>query len=225
MAEARGADMTDVAGDTVGRETPNATLQLRLEIQGATSISIQRRVQDSRFATRYFVGTGIDIGGGPDSLALFGEMFPLMRHVVVYDQQHGDAQLLSNVADNEFDFLYSSHCLEHVRDPADALGNWIRVVRPGGYLVISVPDEDLYEQGQWPSKYNGDHKMTFTLCKKTSWSPVSVNIFPLLETFAGVAQPLSVCTIDHAYRYRAPKHDQTRTPLTEAAIEIILRKI
>ncbi len=75
------------------------------------------------------------------------------------------------------------------------------------------------------STFNPDHKTTFTLCKRASWSPVSVNLFQLLERFAGLAQPLSVSTIDHAYRYRAPRYDQTRTPLTEAAIEIILRKI
>ncbi len=217
--------MTGEFSNAAGPETPDPPLMLRLGIPGATSISIQRRVQDSRFATRYFVGAGIDVGGGPDSLALFGEMFPLIRRVVVYDQQQGDAQLLANVADNAFDFLYSSHCLEHVRDPAQALANWIRVVRPGGHLVISVPDEDLYEQGEWPSTFNPDHKMTFTLCKQTSWSPVSVNLFQLLEKFAGLAQPLSLSTIDHAYRYRAPRYDQTRTPLAEAAIEIILRRI
>ena len=218
------SDMTDEPKNAVGPETPNPELTFHPGIPGATCISIQRRVQDSRFATRYFVGNGIDVGGGRDSLALFGEMFPLMRHVVLYDQEHGDAQFLSNVADDAFDFLYSSHCLEHVRDPAEALGNWIRVVRPGGHLVISVPDEDLYEQGQWPSTFNPDHKTTFTLCKQTSWSPVSINLFQLLEKFAGSVQPLSVSTIDHAYRYRTSRHDQTRTPLTEAAIEIILRK-
>ncbi len=216
--------MSGEPSSVVGPETQNESLTIYLGIPGATSISIQRRVQDSRFANRYFVGNGIDVGGGPDSIALFAEMFPQMRNVVIYDQQHGDAQYLANVADNSFDFLYSSHCLEHVRDPAEALGNWVRVVRPGGHLIVSVPDEDLYEQGQWPSTYNTDHKATFTLYKTASWSPVSVNVFTLLEKFAAQAQPLSVNTIDHAYRYRAPRYDQTRTPLTECAIEFILRK-
>jgi SAM-dependent methyltransferase len=160
--------MRDETSNAAGPGLSDAPLTLRLGIPGATSISIQRRVQDSRFATRYFVGAGIDVGGGPDSLALFGEMFPLIRRVFIYDQQQGDAQFLANVADNAFDFLYSSHCLEHVRDPEEALGNWIRVVRPGGHLVISVPDEDLYEQGQWPrrstrttrrpSRYASEHR-------------------------------------------------------------------
>ena len=40
-------------------------------VPGVTGISIQRRLADSRFATRYFRGHGIDIGGSPDSLAAY----------------------------------------------------------------------------------------------------------------------------------------------------------
>jgi ubiquinone/menaquinone biosynthesis C-methylase UbiE len=114
-------------------------------------------------------------------------LFPLIRNVVIYDQPQGDAQKLENINDGSFDFVFSSHCLEHVRDPVEALGNWIRVVRPGGHLVI-------YEQGVWPSTFNTDHKMTFTLCKKSSWSPVSVNVFNLLAHFCDKVKPLSVIT-------------------------------
>jgi SAM-dependent methyltransferase len=112
-----------------------------------------------------------------------------------------------------------------MRDPVESLHNWIRVVRPGGHLVISVPDEDLYEQKVWPSTFNSDHKMTFTLCKKTSWSPVSVNVFNLLAHFCDKVKPISVITTDHAYRYGFPRFDHTRTPLTESAIEFVLKKL
>ncbi len=200
-------------------------LVVRGGISGGTSLSMQRRMFDSRFARRYFVGYGIDVGGGPDSLALFGELFPLIRNVVTYDAPQGDARTLANVDDASFDFLFSSNCLEHIANPAEALASWIRVVRPGGHLVVTVPDEDLYEHGVWPSTYNQDHKVTFTTCKKTSWSPASVNLFDLLGRFCHLAKPLSVMTIDHAYRYGLPRFDQTNTPLTEAAIEFILKKL
>ena len=153
------------------------------------------------------------------------ELFPLIKRVVVYDAPQGDAQKLANVDDATFDFLFSSHCLEHVRDAAEALANWIRVVRRGGHLVISVPDEDLYEQGVWPSTFNDDHKMTFTICKKSSWSPVSVNVLDLVAKFSDQVKPLSIATIDHAYRYQLPRFDQTGTLLSECAIEFILKKL
>ena len=53
-----------------------------------------------------------------------------------------DAQHMAGVADNTYDWLHS-HCLEHIHDVDDAVINWIRIVKPGGYLVITVPDEDL----------------------------------------------------------------------------------
>ena len=40
-------------------------------------------------------------------------------------------------------------------------------------MIIVVPDEDLYEQGIWPSLFNRDHSATFRLNKPDSWSPVS----------------------------------------------------
>lgn len=204
----------------------SGALQFQPGVTGVTSISMQRRLADSRFATRWFLGNGIDVGGGGDSLALYKEFFPLARNIFVYDQQHGDAQLLANVLDESFDFLYSSHCLEHMRDAAEALRNWVRVVKPGGHLVIQVPDEDLYEQGQWPSIFNGDHKITFTIAKPASWSPVSVNLLDLLGGLRDEVELLSVQLLDQGYRHTSlPRGiDQTRTPMAECAIEFVLRK-
>ena len=196
-------------------------------IPGATSIATVRRLFDARYATRWFVGTGLDIGPGPDSLALYAEFFPRITGLRLYDVGDGDAQMLETLADNSFDFAYSSHCLEHVRDPLIALRNWIRVVKPGGHLVFAVPDEDLYEQGTWPSRFNPDHKTTWTLSKRQSWSPVSVNVFALLTEVNDLVRPLKVELADHGYRHglAGKGFDQTRTPLTDAAIEIVLRKL
>ncbi len=196
-------------------------------IPGATSIATTRRLFDSRYATRWFVGNGLDIGPGPDSLALYAELFPRITALRLFDVVDGDAQTLAGVEDNTFDFIYASHCLEHVRDPSIALRSWIRVVKPAGHLVIAVPDEDLYEQGTWPSRFNPDHKTTWTLSKRESWSPVSVNVFSLLNELNDIVRPLKVELADHGYRHGLAGRgfDQTRTPLTDAAIEIVLRKI
>lgn len=219
-------DWRDVVRFLPGDPAGNGVLAFATEIPGVTSISMQRRIADHRFATRYFVGQGLDVGGGGDTLALFQEFFPLARSISRYDLENGDAQLLKNVDDGAFDFLYSSHCLEHMRDARVALGNWLRVVKSGGHLVVQVPDEDLYEQGHWPSRYNPDHKLSFTICKPKSWSPVSVNLLDLLKEIAPVAKILSLAQIDQGYRTRLvpPGLDQTRTPLAECGIEFVLRK-
>jgi SAM-dependent methyltransferase len=70
---------------------------------------------------------------------------------------------MSGVPDHAFDFVYSSHCLEHLEDVPCALRNWVRLVKPGGWLYIIVPDYVLYERLSWPSRFNSDHKATFSL--------------------------------------------------------------
>ena len=90
------------------------------------SKALMRRLHDSRFATRYFVGHGVDIGAGPDALGQYAEQFPMMRSCRYWDINDGDAQLLKTLRDNSLDFAHSSHCLEHMHDPQEALHNWLR---------------------------------------------------------------------------------------------------
>jgi hypothetical protein len=69
-----------------------------------------------------------------------------------------------------------------MHDPRKALYEWWQLVKPGGHLIFIVPDEDLYEQGVFPSRFNGDHKATFTISKLRSWSPVSYNVLDLARS-------------------------------------------
>lgn len=116
------------------------------------------------------VGKGIDIGCGTD---------PLRAEVRCFDVADGDANRITAYVREQFDFVYSSHCLEHMHDPRSALREWWQLVKPRGHLIFIVPDEDLYEQGCFPSRFNSDHKTTFTVSKSRSWSPVSHNVLDL----------------------------------------------
>nr|WP_315475987.1 class I SAM-dependent methyltransferase [uncultured Undibacterium sp.] len=190
-----------------------------------TSKALMRRVHDQRFTTRYFVGNGIDIGCGPDPIAQYHEQFPLIKSVKNWDIPDGDAQYLATIPDGSLDFAHSSHSLEHMVEPRIALVNWLRVLKPGGHLVVMVPDEDLYEQGEFPSTYNDDHKWTFTIQKSTSWSPKSVNLMQLLPEFSSQAQILKLELLDATYRYQLKRFDQTLTPVAECGIEFVMRKL
>lgn len=105
---------------------------------------------------KYLNGEGIDVGAGNDPLRIE------RGQVTIWDKQHGDAQYLNSIEDESFDFLYSSHCLEHLISVNTAMANWSRVVRLGGFLYIVVPDYLLYEKLQWPSRYNPDHRQSFS---------------------------------------------------------------
>ncbi len=188
------------------------------------SKSIQRRLADPNFLRRYFGGNGLDIGGKPDPLSLYKELFPLMNSVKTWDWEDGDAQFLKGVADGSLDFVHSSHCLEHLVDPAEGLRNWFRVVRDGGYLVITVPDEDLYEQGVFPSVFNRDHKWTFTIFKTKSWSDCSINLLDMVRELGSAAEAIKIEQLSASYRFDLPRFDQTLTPVAECGIELIIRK-
>jgi SAM-dependent methyltransferase len=188
------------------------------------SKSIVRRLNDSNFVRKYFVGIGVDVGGKPDPLVLYKHLFPLMESVRTWDWEDGDAEFMEGVADNTFDFLFASHCLEHLRDPHVGIRNWLRIVKPGGHLIVNVPEEDLYEQGIFPSTYNRDHKHTWTMGKEVSWSPNSINVVEFVQTLGPAADVRKLEIIDATYRYDLPRIDQTLAPVAECAIEIIIRK-
>jgi SAM-dependent methyltransferase len=188
-----------------------------------TTKSRLRRLPDQRFVNQFFVGRGIDIGCGEDSLGKHTDTYTKIVDVKPWDLPDGDAQYMNGVEDNYYDFVHSSHCLEHMRDPHEAMQNWIRICKPGGYIVVTIPEEDLYEQGVWPSTFNSDHKTSWTIAKEASWSPVSVSLIPFLYNFIDAIEIIKVELIDHKFVYGSERIDQTRGD-SESAIEFIIRK-
>jgi len=198
--------------------------KLILGISHGTSRAMWRRSTDPRFVNHYFAGRILDIGGAIDGLAFAKPFFPRITAVDTFDHDEGNAQNLENIAPNTYDTVYSSHCLEHVVDHEATLARWIEVTRPGGYLVVTVPDEDLYEQGVFPSTFNDDHRRTFAIAKDKSWSPVSVNIIDLLSRFRTEVDILKVELLDQLYRYDFGRFDKCLIGYCESSIEFILRK-
>jgi len=89
---------------------------------------------------------GLDIGKGADSQADFA-----------IDLEGG----LTLFANDIFDFVFSSHYLEHVKDLPSQLQEWWRVLRPGGNLVLYLPHADLYPRVGHEGA-NPDHKHDLT---------------------------------------------------------------
>ncbi len=63
-----------------------------------------------------------------------------------------EASDLKNIQSNTYDFLISSNCLEHIANPLKALDEWIRVIKPKGYLLLVLPKKES----------NFDHKRPVT---------------------------------------------------------------
>ncbi|MDH3981279.1 MAG: methyltransferase domain-containing protein [Kiritimatiellaceae bacterium] len=114
----------------------------------------------------YTRGQGLDIGCGP---------FKAFDHFIGVDNGHHakefgweihpdvsvtDATDLRVFASQSMDFVFSSHLLEHIEDTDAALKEWWRVIKPGGYLVLYLPDKSQYPNMGEPGA-NPDHKHDF----------------------------------------------------------------
>ena len=125
----------------------------------------------------YVKGNVLDIGAGQD---------PVSPGAVIFDKPQGNAEnILEHFEHGSFDTVFSSHCLEHINEPLLVIRDWFALVKPGGHLIVIVPDEDLYEQGHFPSIFNNDHKSTFTISKAGSWSSKSLNLLDLARDLDG----------------------------------------
>jgi SAM-dependent methyltransferase len=171
-----------------------------------------KKILGERFRT-LFSGKGIDIGCGNS---------PMTANCVQFDQKDGDANHITEYIKDKFNWVFSSHVLEHMNDPYQAIQEWFKLVAPEGRLIVTVPDEDLYEQGMFPSKYNKDHKWTFTISKEKSWSPKSVNIKDLVATLDGEVEEITLQ--DKGYDYSLKGVDQTAQRGAMAQIMFIVRR-
>jgi len=193
-----------------------------------TSKADDRRKHDSIYR-HVFKGVGIDIGGGGDCVS--AERWPAIKRVENFDLGEGDANHITQVKPRDhYDFVYSSHCWEHTPNPAHALKEWWALVKPGGFLFVVVPDEDLYEQGVWPSTHNREHQWSFTLYKhqgvRQSWSPRSVSVMTIVTEAIQDWKLWCLRIADTRYDYRKGREDQTAPhPGAEANIELILQKL
>ncbi|MCX6060739.1 MAG: methyltransferase domain-containing protein [Campylobacterales bacterium] len=49
---------------------------------------------------------------------------------------------LASIKSDSYDFLLSSHVLEHIANPIKALHEWKRIIKTNGYLILLVPHKD-----------------------------------------------------------------------------------
>jgi predicted SAM-dependent methyltransferase len=64
-----------------------------------------------------------------------------------------------NLPKKNVDYIFSSHCLEHLNDWVDVLDYWYDSVRIGGIIFLYLPD---YTQEYWRPWNNRKHKNIFT---------------------------------------------------------------
>ena len=98
----------------------------------------------------YCEGVGLDIGFGFDPVVPHAITMDLPRPYTRVGQAAqnigGDCRRLPWFADRALDFIYSSHLIEDFTyaDQRAIVAEWLRVIKPGGHLVILAPDQAVY---------------------------------------------------------------------------------
>jgi len=127
----------------------------------------------------YCSGSGVDVGSGGDPVVPWAIQVDLpwdkFREYNGGRDPDSPIQLTCDAGnlpfkDGTLDFVYSSHLLEDFWPWKPLLTEWKRVVKPRGYVVILIPDKELWaealKRGQPP---NCAHKHEGTVGELTRY--------------------------------------------------------
>jgi SAM-dependent methyltransferase len=105
------------------------------------------------FAKHFCKGTGYDIGFCREEWKLPG--------AIGIDIALNNGYHANNLPENtHVDYIYSSHCLEHVDNWVETLELWLSTLKDGGVLFLYLPD---FSQVYWRPWHNRKHKHCFTV--------------------------------------------------------------
>jgi SAM-dependent methyltransferase len=99
------------------------------------------------FAREILSGVGLDIGCSKEEWAFPGA--ELIDSNITTDDFHA-----THLPDFQFDYIFSSHCLEHVDNWVRVLQYWKTRLRIGGVLFLYLPH---YSQEYWRPWNNSKH--------------------------------------------------------------------
>lgn len=117
----------DLAGQTFWR-TPEGRLYPDYLNHGCA----MQFVQD--IAERHCRGKGIDVGASE---------WPFWGAIPIQDRPDENAYSLARFPDGSLDYVFSSHCLEHLERPREAMALWVRKLRRGGVLFLYLPHPSM----------------------------------------------------------------------------------
>lgn len=193
--------------DNKNRNGSNSHMHVLRKIGAESAKSFNEKVSTG-FFDKYMRGKGIEIGCNTDDCIL-PDCVGINLTTPGYDGTHIFEER------NTFDYLYSSHCLEHVHNPIVTLQEWYRIVKPGGFIVVVVPHMDLYEKKHsMPSRFSAEHKRFY------SSQSLLYDIQKSLTKNTYRIRHLKEC--DAGYDYTLPSDVH---PVGQYEIEVVIEKL
>lgn len=162
-----------------------------------TSLGYESRKCRYRVA-KYLKGFGLDLGCGSERIAPHALGVDISGEAAQLHLDLGKDNSLRLFADDQFDFVFSSHLLEDMFDTEGCLREWWRVVKPSGYMILYLPHKDLYPNVGQPGA-NPNHKKDF--------------------------RPEDILTIMHKFASFDILECNTYSDKDEYSFEIVLRKL
>jgi SAM-dependent methyltransferase len=124
----------------------------RLEYGGGSYPAYQASGNAKRFceayALEYCKGRGLDVGCGD---------WPLDGARPI-DFKYGNFTAMS-LPPGDYDYIFSSHCLEHLDNWVRVLDYWVHLLKEAGVLFLYLPD---FSQEYWRPWNNRKHVSVFT---------------------------------------------------------------
>jgi len=135
------------------------------------------------FAEEVLHGRGLDIGCNKPEWSFPGS--------IPIDIQLDDEWHAMNLPDEKFDYIFSSHCLEHLNDWVRVLDYWTTKIRSGGVLFLYLPH---YSQTYWRPWNNNKHVNILTpeflkdYLEANNWTKIFASDKDLYNAFAICAE-------------------------------------
>lgn len=107
---------------------------------------------------------GVEIGGPSDNGLIIYHFADLIDNIIFsdnttwtnynskeynyYNNKVGkviisDAVDITIIKNEEYDFVFASHVLEHIANPLKAVAEWLRIIKNDGYIIIIVPEKSI----------------------------------------------------------------------------------
>ncbi len=136
-------------------------------------------------ANNFFDGIGTEVSD---------EAFRLARNLFGITVLKGTRAELPKLEPGSFDAISLIHVLEHVPDPADTIAQCRRLLRPGGWLFVAVPNDSPIG---WYKAYWGGGRTFRRVTRRNAPNVAYSETPPFVSVDLGIADALAEIHLSH----------------------------